>query len=155
MADLASLLAELGRRADLGELSFDSDGTLSLRFDDRYDLTIARDREGRALFLYGAVGQAGPETGEAAWRRLLAATCLGAETGGAGLGVAEDGLSLILWKRHDDGAFADYADFENAVNQFLGHMIDFQERLPDLLLRDSEGGITPPAMETSDLVIRV
>jgi hypothetical protein len=154
MADSASLLAELGRRANLGELSFDSDGACSLCFDDRHDLTIARDQEERALFLYGTVGQAGPETGEAAWRRLLAATCLGAETGGAGLGMAEDGLSLILWKRHDDNAFADYADFESALNQFLGHMIAFQERLPDLL-PGSEGEITPSAAENLNTVIRV
>ena len=67
--------------------------------------------------------------------------------------MAEDGFSLILWKRHDDNAFTDYADFENALNRFLGHMIAFQERLPDLL-PGSEGGLTPPA-ENLNTVIRV
>ena len=133
MADIASLLSDFGKQIGLGELAFDSGGACALRFDDQYDVTLTHDRDGQALFLCGSAGPAPAETGEAAWRRLLAASCLGAETGGCGLGLAEDGAGLVLWKRHDDGAFADLADFEKAVNRFLGSLIGFRQRLRELL----------------------
>lgn len=133
MAELAALLSELGTRTGLGDIEFDKDGLCLLRFDDHYDVALTRDREAGALYLSGPAGSIGPGVEASALLGLLSHSCLGANTGGAALGLAEDGATLVLWKRHDAGAFADYAAFEAAINQFLGHLADLEERLPNLL----------------------
>ena len=134
MAELPALLAELGTRTGLGNVAFDKDGLCLLRFDDRYDVALTYDREAGSLFLSGTAGAVGPEVTGAALLGLLSYSCMGANTGGAALGLAEDASTLVLWKRHDAEAFVDYAAFEAAINSFLGHLAYFQERLPNLLM---------------------
>ncbi|MDR1520828.1 MAG: type III secretion system chaperone [Planctomycetota bacterium] len=141
MAELAALLDELGTRTGLGNIAFDKDGLCLLRFDDSHDVALTYDREAEALYLSGPAGSLGPDVRAAALLRLLSYSCLGANTGGAALGLPEDGDILVLWKRHDAGAFVDYTAFEAAINGFLGHLADLEERLPELLR--SAGGPSP------------
>lgn len=119
------LLEELGKAAGLGVLAPDDTGSCSLLFDGRHEVTLIWDEADSSVFLYGRVadGEAGRD--EEAWRALLAASCLGAETGGAAFALY--GKSLLLWKRHD--AFVDYRDLEKALNSFLPQLILWQERL--------------------------
>jgi hypothetical protein len=145
MAELAALLAELGTRTGLGNIAFDDDGLCLLRFDDSYDMALTYDREAEALYLSGPAGSLGPDVGAPALLRLLSFSCLGANTGGAALGVPDDGDALVLWKRHDAGAFADYAAFEAAINDFLGRLADLEERLPELLASAAGPSPLPPA----------
>ena len=81
----------------------------------------------------------------------MAASCLGAETGGASFALY--GKSLILWKRHD--AFADYLDLEKALNNFLPQFIRWKEELaePASFADKAEAGPRPgPSFSLADLV---
>jgi hypothetical protein len=122
------VLAELGRATGMGDLAPDSSGGCSLLFDGEQEITLVRDGEDETVFLYGIAGSAEilreAETG----RALLAASCLGAETGGAAFALY--GNSLILWKRHDE--FADYTALEKALNSFLAQLAHWKKKLPDM-----------------------
>jgi hypothetical protein len=118
-------LAEFGRATGLGELALDDAGSCSLLFDGAHEMTFTRAREEDAVFLYGIAGAAEKARDAESCRSLLAASCLGAETGGAAFALY--GNSLILWKRHE--VFADYSALEKAVNSFLAQLIHWKEKL--------------------------
>ena len=119
------LLAELGRATGLGDLAPDEEGSCSLLFDGKHELTLTWDKAERTAFLYSRVADGDARRSEEEWRSLLASSCLGAETGGAAFALY--GKSLMLWKRHD--AFADYSDLEKAVNNFLAQVIHWKDKL--------------------------
>jgi hypothetical protein len=122
------VLAEFGQATGLGELVLDDAGSCSLLFDGEHELTFTRGREedgDDAVFLYGVAADAGTLRDAESCRSLLAASCLGAETGGAAFALY--GNSLILWKRHE--VFADCRALEKTVNGFLGRLIHWKEKL--------------------------
>ena len=119
------IVAELGEATGLEGLAPDAHGSCSLLFDGEHELTLVRDATESAVFIYGRVAESVAVRGEEAWHALLAASCLGAETGGAAFALY--GKSLILWKRHD--AFEDCPALEKALNSFLAQIILWKERL--------------------------
>lgn len=121
------LLAELGQKTGLGALAPDETGSCPLLFDGAHELTLTWDEADSTVFFYGRVADGDTPRGEAGWRSLLAACCLGAETGGAAFAL--HGPDLLLWKRHD--AFADFGDLEKALNSFLARLIQWKEKLAE------------------------
>ena len=78
--------------------------------------------------------------------RLLKASLLGAETGGAAFAVHEQLDKILLWKRFDD-AFADCPAFEKALNGFLAQASAWKPRLaatPDNAANGMPMDIMPP-----------
>jgi hypothetical protein len=142
-------LAELGRATGLGDLALDENESCSLLFDGELELTFVRDREDDAVFLYGLAGNSMTLRDAETCRSLLAASLLGAETGGAAFALR--GNSVILWKRYS--GFEDYFALEKALNGFLAQLAQWRKRLDGLPESGGGGGnVTSSILENMILV---
>ncbi|MDR2789037.1 MAG: type III secretion system chaperone [Candidatus Accumulibacter sp.] len=119
------ILKEFGQAAGIGEIALDDEGSCSLLFDGEREVTLTLDAREECLFLYGRVADAGILREMETCQHLLAASCLGAETGGAAFALY--GNSVLLWKRHEH--LADRSALEKAINAFLPALIEWQEKL--------------------------
>ncbi|MDR3175503.1 MAG: type III secretion system chaperone [Desulfovibrio sp.] len=138
-----NVLAELGRATGLDGLAPDADGGCCLNFDGEQEVTLIQDREEDAVFLYGIVAGAEALREAETCRLLLAASCLGADTGGAAFALY--GNSVILWKRC--GEFADRIALEKTLNDFLAQLARWKEKLADAVFRT--GGSASPGISVS------
>lgn len=143
--ELSTLLEELGTSTGLDGLAFDADGQCSLLFDGEHEVTFVRDPEDRSLILYCELGKL-PAQADGLCLRLMQASLLGAETGGAALSVHGAQNTVVLWKRHDEN-FEDLTALKQALNAFLAQVIHWKERLPEE--ERQEGGET--SLERPDL----
>ncbi len=116
-----------GEKIGIGSLAFDTDGSVGLLFDGEHEITFTPDAEDRSVLFHAEVGSASFLDRDAC-QKLLSASLLGAETGGAAFSVHEAQGLIILWKRHDDG-FEDVSAFERAVNAFLVQVIFWKDAL--------------------------
>ncbi|MDR2450682.1 MAG: CesT family type III secretion system chaperone [Candidatus Accumulibacter sp.] len=119
------ILKEFGQATGIGDLVLDDEGSCSLSFDGGQEITLTFDAREEAVFFYARVADAGILREADACRRLLAASCLGAETGGAAFALY--GNSVLLWKRHEN--LADEPALEKAINAFLPALIEWREKL--------------------------
>ncbi|MDR3157667.1 MAG: CesT family type III secretion system chaperone [Zoogloeaceae bacterium] len=119
------ILKEFGQAAGIGDIVLDEEGSCALSFDGEREITFTRDAREEAVFFYARVADAGILREAETCRRLLAASCLGAETGGAAFALY--GNSVLLWKRHEN--LADKPALEKAINAFLSALIEWQEKL--------------------------
>jgi hypothetical protein len=119
------ILKEFGQTTGIGDIVLDDEGSCSLSFDGEREITFTYDAREQAVFFYARVADAGILREADACHRLLAASCLGAETGGAAFALY--GNSVLLWKRHEN--LADEPALEKAVNAFLSTLIEWQEKL--------------------------
>ena len=138
------LLSELGRRLGIS-LALSEAGSCRVRFDKD---TVEFEQAGKALYVMADLGTASGR--EDAFGRLLEANCLGAESGGACLGLdasrQEFTLHLIL---HGDMR---YEDFEEALTRFIRALRYWKEwlALPPSLNAEGAGGTqTPDSSATS------
>jgi hypothetical protein len=137
------ILKEFGRAAGIGDLVLDDEGSCSLLFDGEREVTLTLDAREECVFLYGRVADADLLREADACQRLLTASCLGAETGGAAFALY--GNSVLLWKRHEN--LADEPALEKAINAFLPALIEWQEKLartPDKTAPQANGAPLPP-----------
>ena len=137
---------ELAENSGIGPLRFDADGSVALLFDGEHEITFTPDAEDRSVLFHAELGPAPLQDGSACLK-LLTASLLGAQTGGAALAVHEALGTVVLWKRHDDD-FTDCADLERAVNRFLVQVISWKERLKQSqrAVADFKSGL-PPHLE--------
>jgi hypothetical protein len=121
----AEVLKEFGQATGIGDIALDEEGSCTLSFDGEREVTFTYDSREEVVFFYASVADADILREEETCRRLLAASCLGAKTGGAAFAIHGD--SVILWKRHED--FADESALERAINAFLSSLIEWREKL--------------------------
>ena len=126
MAEIHSLMLELGKRTGIGDLEFPRDHSLLLQFDNDCQVAFEHDSEDGALLVSGLLGSADPYRNADDYRSLLEASCLGSQTGGGSIALAREANELLLWKRFND-TFPDYAAFETAVNGFIAHLKEWRE----------------------------
>lgn len=136
-----SLFEELGKACGIAIEA--DDGQCTLLFDGRHEITLEQD--GRACIFYGTVGKdiclANPENA----RNLLAGSFLGAETDGGALSLWKQAGEIVLWKRYD--FFADYTDFENAVNAFLAQVIHWKGKIEEMPLAETVSESIPAGIK--------
>ncbi len=141
--ELTALLDALGAKMGLDGLGLDEEGRCSLLFDEVHEVTFALNPDDRAILLFGEVGAFDPHD-PACGLRLLSASLLGAETGGAALSVDRARDRIILWKRHDDN-LPDLTALEQAINDFLRQVIAWKGRLAE-----SPDQVDPPTTRPLD-----
>ena len=123
------VLGDFSEKIVIGRLELDADGSVALLFDDLYEITFTPDEDDGSLLMYS-------EIADASWlekedlARLMKASLLGAETGGAAFGIHEPLRKIVLWKRHDN-SFDSVADLENRVNAFLAQVIFWKKHYED------------------------
>ena len=144
-------MRELAENSGIGPLQFDADGSVALLFDGEHEITFTPDAEDRSVLFHAELGPA-PLQDASACLKLLTASLLGAQTGGAALAVHEALGAVVLWKRHDD-SFADRADLERAVNLFLVQVIAWKERLKQTRTTeaDAKPGLPPQLRGTASV----
>jgi hypothetical protein len=119
------ILKEFGQATGIGDIVLDEEASCALSFDGEREITFTYDAREEAVFLYARVADAGILQDAATCQRLLSASCLGAETGGAAFALY--GNSVLLWKRYE--RFADRSALEKAIDAFLSAQIEWQEKL--------------------------
>ena len=121
------VISEFADKIGIGPLNFDRDGSVALLFDGEHEINFTPDAEDRSVLFHAEVGDSSRLDRDGCLR-LLKASLLGAETGGASFAVHEAPGKVVLWKRYDD-AFEDCAALENAVNAFIAQVIFWKEQL--------------------------
>jgi hypothetical protein len=116
LAVLSDLVAQLGRRIGVADLSLDANGVAALAVDDRFVLHIAADSEHDGLILYALLGRIRDDERLAIWRRLLEYNPTA--TDGSSLGLDPATGQAILVARHPLRRL-DYHGFEQAVESFI------------------------------------
>ena len=116
-----------GEKTGMGSLAVDADGSVGLLFDGEHEITFTPDKEDHSVLFHAEVASASFLDRDACLK-LLKASLLGSQTGGAAFSVQEALGKVVLWKRHDDG-FEDCSDFERAVNAFLSQVIFWKDSL--------------------------
>ena len=123
-------LESFGSSLGIDGLAPDVNGSCSLLFDSRDEVTFTHDGEDHALFMYCEIGDASALSKDACLA-LLEASLLGAKTGGAALSVHGALGRVVLWKRFDDNALTPDT-LSLAVNDFLAQVSVWKKRLAEL-----------------------
>lgn len=140
------IIREFGEKIGIDALTFDDEGSVTLLFDGEHEITFTPDADDHSVLFHAEMGSASHMDSNS-YMKLLTASLLGAETGGAAFAIHEALGNIILWKRHDD-VFNDCADFERAVTAFLGQVIAWKDKLNDI---DSTNTQTTEAFEPTQL----
>ena len=120
-------LEQLGRQIGLA-LKLDDQRSCRLVFDGSTAIDIEAPEDDGTVFLHAAVGIV-PATGrEAVYALLLEGNLFGRGTGRAVLGVDTDLNEIILHRALDMGT-TEYAAFTAALEDFLGRVKGWTERL--------------------------
>lgn len=121
------VLGDFSEKTGLGRLGTDADGSVGLMFDNQHEIFFTPDAVDESLLVYCEIADAGRlEKDELL--RLMKASLLGAETGGASFGIHEGLKKIVLWKRFDN-SFESVSDLEKKINTFLAQVIYWKEHI--------------------------
>jgi len=120
---IIELLNELAFSIGIGSLTPDETGNVTLLFDDEHEVTFMPD-EGADVFFQCEIGDASM-LGADGCRVLLEASF--SQTDGAAFAIHPALQKVVLWKRY--GEFASRAALEKAINDFLGQVVSWKQRL--------------------------
>lgn len=123
-------LERFGASIGIDHLAPDVNGSCSLLFDSRDEVTFTHDEEDHALFMYSEIGDASGLSKDICLA-LLEASLLGAKTGGAALSVHGTLGRVVLWKRFDESALTPDT-LSLAVNDFLAQVSVWKKKLSEL-----------------------
>ena len=123
------MLGDFSEKIGLGRLGLDADGSVGLMFDDMHELFFTPDAEDESLLVYCEMADA-QNLEKEELLRLMKASLLGAETGGASFGIHDGLKKIVMWKRFDN-SFEGVPDLEKKLNSFLGQVIFWKEHLAD------------------------
>ena len=121
---LIKLLNELAVSIGINGLTPDEKGSVTLLFDNEHEVTFMPDEGDDVVFFQCEVGDAS-QFGSDGCRKLLEASF--SLTDGAAFAIHPALQKVVLWKRFDE--FASLAAFEQAINDFLGQVITWKQRL--------------------------
>jgi len=125
--EFEAILHEFGLKTGAGVLAPDENDSVSLLFDNEHEITFLLNKKDGAVLFYSEVGDSRTLDREGCMR-LLTASLLGAQTGGAALAVHDRLDKVVLWKRYDD-SFEDCTDLEKAINAFLAQIVHWKNQL--------------------------
>ncbi len=118
------LMNELAASVRIGSVTPDETGCVTLLFDNEHEVTFMPDEENDAVCFQCEVGDAS-RLGFDECRTLLEASF--SQTDGAAFSIQADLQKVVLWKRY--GEFASLNSFEKAINDFLGQVVAWKQRL--------------------------
>ena len=117
-------LNELATKVGLGKVGLDETGSVTLLFDGVYAISFTPDSAEDAVYFQCEIADAS-RLSYSDSRALLEASL--AATNGAAFSINRPLEKVVLWKRF--GEFASCAALENAINEFLGQIVRWKERL--------------------------
>ena len=121
-------LNELAAKIGIGRIVPDGTGSVTLLFDGKTEVSFTPDADESVVYLQSEIADAS-SLGDGDCRSLMeAAFSINRQTG-----------KVILWKRF--GEFPSCAALETAINEFLGQIARWQERL--------DGGLAGGAADDS------
>ena len=120
---LIEALNELASRAGIAQIVPEKTGCVTLLFDNEHEVSFVPEEDGCGVCFQCEVGDAS-QLGPDGCRALLEASY--SETDGAAFAIHRALEKGILWKRF--GEFYTCAEFEKAVNGFLGVAIAWKTR---------------------------
>lgn len=118
------LLNELASSIGIGSVIPDETGSVTLLFDNDHEVTFMPDEDGEAVYFQCEVGDASI-LGFEGCRTLLEASF--SQTDGAAFSIHPTLQKVVLWKRL--GEFASLVELEKAINEFLGQVVTWKQRL--------------------------
>ena len=134
--DFTEALNELAAKTGLGRIVPDDTGSVTLLFDGRTEVSFTPDADESVVYFQGEMADAS-NLGDGDCRSLMEASL--SDTDGAAFSIDRQTGKLILWKRF--GEFPSCAALETAINEFLGQISRWQERL--------DGGLVGGAADDS------
>ena len=123
-------LNELAAKIGIGRIVPDGTGSVTLLFE------FTPDADESVVYLQSEIADAS-SLGDGDCRSLMEASL--SDTDGAAFAIGRETGKLILWKRF--GEFPSCAALETAINEFLGQIARWQERL--------DGGLAGGAADDS------
>ena len=138
-AAMDELVAAMG----MPSVTSDDSGAFSLLFDDKFEISFSPDGEDDSVVFHADVSDAS-ELAEGVCRSLLEQSLLGAKTGGASFSIDPTAKRVVIWKRYRD--FADCGELERALEQFLGQVVFWMDRLSNGAFSAAET-VEPPPMQ--------
>ena len=138
------LLSELGQTVGLPELAPDEDNYCCLGVDDKIVLHLQYNIENEILMLFAQVGKIDDHHREAIYPRLLKANLFWQGTGGATLGVDDNGEVLMAYQivisNMDFQKFQDLLEgFVNTAELWI-NTLDAVQKSPEMLEEKSSKG---------------
>ena len=129
-------LNELAAKIGIGRIVPDGTGSVTLLFDGKTEVSFTPDADESVVYLQSEIADAS-SLGDGDCRSLMEASL--SDTDGAAFAIGRETGKLILWKRF--GEFSSCAALETAINEFLGQIARWQERL--------DGGLAGGAADDS------
>ena len=121
---IIELLNELALSIGISSVTPDETGSVTLLFDNLHSVTFMPDKDSDAVFFQCEIGDASL-LGADGCRRLLEASF--SQTDAAAFAIHPTLQKVVLWKRFDD--FASLPAFSKAINDFLGQVVTWKQRL--------------------------
>ena len=118
------IMNELAAHSEMGSVSPDDTGSITLLFDNEHEVTFMPEENGDAVYFQCEIGDAS-QLGQDGCRSLLEASF--SQTDGAAFAIHHELDKVILWKRF--GEFSSRSELENAINDFLGLVVAWKKRL--------------------------
>jgi len=137
--DLDALLVELGRRLGVESLGLDEHGVCRLVFDKKLVVDLEPTDDRKHLHVTAVVGVVPPDAGPQFFRKLLAASFVGQETGGAAFAVDELNGEIVLWQRVALDAL-DIVGFTQDLDEFVNRLDLWIGRLESADAADAANG---------------
>ena len=119
--DLESILLEYGKSKNLGQLNIDTSSTCTLLINDHYLVSFEKSLDREGFFVYSSIGTIPVGKEQEISLMILKGNLFGKETGRAGIGLADQSRTLVLFEYFDESNI-DYAIFLNRFNNFLQHL---------------------------------
>ena len=145
---LITLLNKLAASIGIGSVIPDETGSVTLLFDNEHEVTFMPDEGDSTVFFQCEVGEAS-QLGSDGCRALLEASF--SQTDGAAFAIHPALQKVVLWKRFDE--FVSLAAFEKAINEFLGQVVAWKQRLAsgDFTVEETAGDQVPyvPGLTTN------
>ena len=116
------LMNELALNARIGSVTPDEEGSVTLLFDNKHEITFMPD-EDDAVYFQSELGDAS-QLGFNGCKTLLEASF--SQTNGSAFSI-HPALQKVIWKRY--GEFASLNAFEKAINDFLGQVLAWKQRM--------------------------
>ncbi|WP_142850611.1 type III secretion system chaperone [Telmatospirillum sp. J64-1] len=138
-----ALIRELGRTLGFEDLAFDDAGTCDLLFDGAIQVKLAIDAQQEEILAISPLAILDQTAGEELLETLLEANFLWSRTAGGTLSLRPDDEAVLMRAWPLKGL--DQAAFE----EDLRHFIDAAERLAEMILAQSVGTPSIPALDTA------
>lgn len=141
------LMNELALRVQIDSVTPDETGCVTLLFDNLHEVTFMPDGDDDSVYFQCELGDASLLNFDGC-KTLLEASF--SQTNGAAFSIHPALQKIIIWKRY--GEFASLNAFEKAINDFLGQVVVWNQRLASGNFC-AEDALTAPSQNPSSSIL--